>query len=1007
VDAEELRPGLVATYRDASNGASTEIAQLEPTVALALQAGEAPHPRLAADGGTVHWDGYLNVVRAGTYRFRVGLHGRFRLSVAGKEVLACEAKDAAPIVHEIAETRLEAGVHPLSADFTRFPGAAWVQLSWQAPHFRQEPLPYEVLGHLPGQEPDRLAADTLAEHGRLLAEEHNCTSCHRATEGERVVRGLLKRQGPDLSQFGQRAYPGWIYRWLEAPRKLRPWAVMPALFTDDDAGRVERYAVARYLVSLSGPLHVSGKPQPKDAETSRVRGKSLFTSVGCIACHRPEEDRPAAAPAGLSFYGLGAAGDVRANFPLKALASKTTPERLAAYLLDPVAVDPGGRMPHMLLHGHEAEDIARYLCQSADNDTSPDLPAAPGREQVLAAIKRLEARADDQAAFQRLAPDEQLRDLGKRLVIVRGCTACHAIAPGGKALAEAPARSPFAAIRQKGRQDAGCLAADPGRRGPAPWFALGDRERRALQSFFRDGCTGAGSAAPAHAARVALRRFNCLACHIRDGEGGLTPDLVEELRRYEKAENAEAVSPPPLTGVGHKLRTAWLRQVLTEGGRARPWMALRMPWFGDEQVRWLPAGLAALDGAEPDDQVHKVPLTAATLDAGRALIGREAFGCVSCHDIAGIPNTGTRGPDLALMTQRVRYDWYRRWLEQPQRMQPGTRMPTIFNEGKSLVDKVLSGSAEAQANAMWAYLSLGPGLPLPAGLEPPRGLTLKVTDRPVLLRTFLPGAGARAVTVGYPGGIAVAFDAETCRLAYAWSGNFLDVSPVWDGRGGNPAKLLGPTFWIAPPGCPWAATASQEPPDFTARSRDPAFGALLPEGKLYDGPRQLRFAGYTTDPAGLPTFYYRVQATDPHPLEVNERPEALRSPVASGLLRHFELELPAEEIPWLFAGETTHEPRLLDGNSNPLPLDLKGHAVEVTAAGTCLVLPQDGGRPVVLVLPAAPGGCRWHLSRAGNTWQALVRLPASSGAARVQVDLRIWVPYRDEPGLLKELLLVK
>src|SRR5262249_7761626 len=207
---------------------------------------------------------------------------------------------------------------------------------------------------------------------------------------------------------------------------------------------------------------------------------------------------------------------------------------------------------------------------------------------------------------------------------------------------------------------------------------------------------------------------------------------------------------------------------------------------------------------------------------------------------------------------------------------------------------------------------------------PPRGLMLQVADRPILLRTFMPGAGSRAVAVGYPGGIAVTFDADTCRLTNAWSGNFLDVSPVWDGRGGNPAKLLGTSFWIAPPGCPWAATASQEPPDFAARGHDPAFGALLPEGKLYDGPRQLRFGGYAIDQTGVPTFRYRVQAADTHPLEVSERPAPLRSPVAPGLVRHFDVGLPAEEIPWLLAGETNHEPRLLDAQGNPLPLDLKG-----------------------------------------------------------------------------------
>src|SRR5207302_8928777 len=119
-----------------------------------------------------------------------------------------------------------------------------------------------------------------------------------------------------------------------------------------------------------------------------------------------------------------------------------------------------------------------------------------------------------------------------------------------------------------------------------------------------------------------------------------------------------------------------------------------------------------------EDTVPSVPLTAAKLEAGRHLSGRNALGCVSCHDLAGIPNTGTRGPDLALMDQRVRFDWYTRWLEQAQRMQPGTRMPSVFTDGKSLLTQILGGSGEGQAEAMWADLPLGQDLPLPAGVEP-------------------------------------------------------------------------------------------------------------------------------------------------------------------------------------------------------------------------------------------------------------------------------------------------
>src|SRR5262249_60688082 len=99
-------------------------------------------------------------------------------------------------------------------------------------------------------------------------------------------------------------------------------------------------------------------------------------------------------------------------------------------------------------------------------------------------------------------------------------------------------------------------------------------------------------------------------------------------------------------------------------------------------------------------------LRPATLEAGRPLGGKAVFGCASCHDLAGIPNTGTRGPDLALMNQRVRFDWYQRWLTDAQRITPGTRMPTIFPNNKSTYDKLLDGDAPAQADAMWAYFSL-------------------------------------------------------------------------------------------------------------------------------------------------------------------------------------------------------------------------------------------------------------------------------------------------------------
>jgi mono/diheme cytochrome c family protein len=994
VDAEDLRPGLVTTYRDAARPTPVEITRIDPALGFTLKAGESFHPRLAADGETVRWEGYVNVLRAGVYRFRAVLRGRFRLTVAGKEVLAAEGKDAAPVTQDGPETKLESGVHALTAEFTRLPGDARLELWWQSPYFRTEPLPFDVLGHLPKQETAALAKDTQLERGRFLAEERNCTACHRPDDADRMAKGLATRQGPDLSQVGQRVHAGWLDRWLEAPQKLRPGTVMPQLFGEDEAGRVERQAVVRYLVSLGGPVAVEPPPKTKDWLQSVARGQALFNSVGCVVCHRPDKEKPKE----------GGALPVAVRYPIDGLGSKTTPQRLSAYLQNPLAVDPSGRMPHMLLQGREADDLARYLCEMKDATIPAEAPAAPGKEQVLAAFQRLESKAEEVAAFQKLSADAQLRDLGKRLVVEKGCNNCHTIAPGGKPLSTVAAQASFSDIKNRQKHEGGCLATDAPKRGKAPVFALGMDDLKAVRLFLAEGANGAGSAAPLFTARVTLHRFNCLACHTRNGKGGLSPELVEELRRYEKAENAEAVSPPTLTGVGHRLRTPWLRQVLTQAGRARPWMGLRMPQFGEAHVGPLPEALAALEGATPEDTIHAVPLNAAKIEAGRYLNGKNAFGCIGCHDIASVANKGTRGPDLATMTQRVRFEWYRRWLEQPLRMQPGTRMPSVFTEGKSLVPAVLGGNADAQAEAMWAYYSLGPGLPLPDGLEPPKGLVLSVKDRPVLLRTFMPDAGSRAVAVGFPGGVAAAFDAATCRLAYAWSGNFLDASPVWNDRGGNPAKVLGPQFWKAPPGCPWGVTASNEPPDFLARAKDPAYGAALPEGKVYDGPRQVRFESYGTDKDGVPTFRYRLNAADPQSVAVTEQPLPLHSPVAAGLARRFTLDVPARQTPWLFAGETTREPRLLDGKGAALPLDLKGGSAEVPAAGSLLVLTQDGEHVIVLALASAPEGSHWQLYRLGNTWQALLHLPTVNAAGKVEVLLNVWAPYRDEPGLLKELV---
>jgi hypothetical protein len=116
------------------------------------------------------------------------------------------------------------------------------------------------------------------------------------------------------------------------------------------------------------------------------------------------------------------------------------------------------------------------------------------------------------------------------------------------------------------------------------------------------------------------------------------------------------------------------------------------------------------------------------------------------------------------------------------------------------------------------------------------GYELRVTDRPIVQRGFLPDASPRSVAVGLPGGISYCFDTESGSLRYAWSGGFLDLKPTWHERGASPPNLLGTRFFTAPAGTVWRLNES-----------DPAV--------------TLRFRGYELV-QGLPVFRFTVAGTE-------------------------------------------------------------------------------------------------------------------------------------------------
>jgi hypothetical protein len=115
-----------------------------------------------------------------------------------------------------------------------------------------------------------------------------------------------------------------------------------------------------------------------------------------------------------------------------------------------------------------------------------------------------------------------------------------------------------------------------------------------------------------------------------------------------------------------------------------------------------------------------------------------------------------------------------------------------------------SGGASVQTQAPAPVVA--PPVAAPDGkdlfIERHKGNVIEIVDKPLVYRTYVHGVPSRAITVGLPNKVSYAFDADACRLVFAWKGGFLDVEKSWTGFGGWYSKLLGEKFYEAPDGFP-------------------------------------------------------------------------------------------------------------------------------------------------------------------------------------------------------------
>lgn len=125
------------------------------------------------------------------------------------------------------------------------------------------------------------------------------------------------------------------------------------------------------------------------------------------------------------------------------------------------------------------------------------------------------------------------------------------------------------------------------------------------------------------------------------------------------------------------------------------------------------------------------------------------------------------------------------------------------------------------------------------------GMPLAVGSEPVIYRNFIAGAGNRGIAVGYPGGINIAWSAESMNLALVWRGAFMDAARHWNSRGGGYQAPLGydvlrPTGEVTPA---FAMLDGSSGPSWPTWNKDQRY-----EGYIWKG--------YTLDARRAPTFRY-------------------------------------------------------------------------------------------------------------------------------------------------------
>ena len=135
-----------------------------------------------------------------------------------------------------------------------------------------------------GQVEDNTEAQQLLSHAESLRVTNSLLAARidQLNLQSKYLMQDQKKVGPNLKDVRLKLRKEWVPQWLANPQEFRPGTKMPTFwrFARDEDGQEQIKAVSAYLWQES-----FGGQAPEQARGDAGKGKELFESRGCLACH--------------------------------------------------------------------------------------------------------------------------------------------------------------------------------------------------------------------------------------------------------------------------------------------------------------------------------------------------------------------------------------------------------------------------------------------------------------------------------------------------------------------------------------------------------------------------------------------------------------------------------------------------------------------------------------------------------------------------------------------------